>query len=177
MSIPMIPVPKSLLKTDQGYRLTKALFYEMCYEDPSRAIYTLKDEDVEGKYLSLYKQYMAMEDLAEHNFASTFFDSYEHFENICNLSWFKEHITRWRKELELKVRSRALGNIVEISKDTANKNNYEANKFLLSGNWRGSDNVRNNVGRPTKESIKREAETLFNEHKETEVDYKRVLNG
>jgi hypothetical protein len=40
-------INKSKMKTPGGKLLTQSLFYELVYEVPDYAIYTLKDEDIE----------------------------------------------------------------------------------------------------------------------------------
>jgi len=153
-------------------RYTKSLFYEESYGAVENCIYTLKDEDHKG-YKSLYKLYMEMEDPTEYDFANRYLDSYEHWEILCSLSWFAPYAERWRKELDLKLRARALANVKEIAADQANKACFSANRFLLEGGWRPKE-AGGKVGRPSKESIKAAAEELFSENKQAMIDLERI---
>lgn len=161
----------SKFRSEAGIRYTKALFQEMAYGDKAFVLYTLKDEDTE--FPSLYKLYMSMEDPTEHQFAKTYLEGWEHWLLLCETSWFKPIVRRWREELELKIRANALGNVLAVSKDPDNKYFYEANKFILAGNWRPSDKLK--VGRPSKQAIKEQAEELFNTEKQIKEDWMRIV--
>lgn len=145
----------------------------MSYEDRTDVIYTLTDNDHPDGYKSLYKLYMAMEDPTEIQFARTYLDGHEHWETICALSWFKPYIARWRKELDLQMRSKALANIQAVAKDPDHKSSYEANKLLLAGGWKTKEE-KDRVGRPSKDAIKQKAEELFKAKEETQEDYLRI---
>ncbi len=155
-------------------RLTKALFLEESYTDKTFVLYTLKDKD-HNEYPSLYRKYLLMDDLTEVTFANTYFDGWEHWCMVCECTWFKPFITRWRQELELLTRSKALSAIQAIAGQADHKSSYEANKYLLSGNWKSKEE-KGKVGRPTKDAIRQQAELLFLQKNETEEDYKRILS-
>ena len=160
-------------KTANGIRFTKSLFLEMSYEDKTNVIYSLKDED--GDYPSLYKLYIQMGDLTELRFARTYFDGWEHWQMIAQSNWMKPYLSRWREELELEVKALALTNILEISKDSTHKANYEASKFILSGGWKAEN--KDKVGRPSKEAIRQKAEELFTSEKQHKDDYLRIIDN
>lgn len=153
-------------------RLTKSLFFEESYGDTSSVLYTLKDVD-HLTYPSLYRKYLEMGDLTEFEFANTYFDGYEHWEMLCRTQWFQPYAARWRKELELKIRAQALRAVQAAAGDKSHKSSYEANKYLLSGNWVTD---RGKVGRPSKDEIKKQAEELFLQKTDTEEDFKRITN-
>src|SRR3990167_1337022 len=92
-------------KNASGARLTQALFYEETGADKSSVIYTLKDQDHEG-FPSLYRLYIEMEDILEYEFANKYLDNWSHWEWLTQAGWFKPYVLRWRKELELKIRSK-----------------------------------------------------------------------
>lgn len=116
---------------------------------------------------------MEMGDATEYNFANKYVDGWAHWEILCNCSWFKPYITRWRRELELKIRSSALLQIEQISKDPSHKASFSANRFLLSGEWKDSPS-RKGAGRPSKEEIRGYARTLAEEEKSLLEDYERI---
>ena len=153
-------------------RLTRALFLEESYEDRTYVLYTLKDFTHDG-FQSLYQLYMGYNDLTEIKVAQECFEGWEHWQMVCNSSWFKPYIARWREELELRIRSKALANVLDVANDKYDKQRYEANKFLLSGSWK-TKTEKEAVGRPSKEKIKADAQLLFEKSRKEEDDYKRL---
>ena len=156
-------------------RYTKSLFLETSYDDRSTVLYTLKDEDHEG-YISLYKRYLDEGDPTEVTFAKKYFDGLDHWELLCKNAWFKPYLERWRKELELVLRSNALANILDVAEDKGHRSNYEANKYILQGAWKTKEE-KARVGRPSKDEITRQAQLLFAEKEDTNEDYKRIFNN
>lgn len=158
----------SQFKNNSGTFLTKSLFLETSYEDRSSVQFTLKDQDHDG-YRSLYRLYMESDDPTEILFAEEHLGGWAHWEGIKDASWFKPYITRWRYELELRLRAKALRAIRQVANDTYHKQVLEANKFLLTGNWKGE--APRGKGRPSKEQIKEEANAYF---QETQDDLNRI---
>lgn len=154
-------------------RYTKALFLEESYSDKTSVLYTLKDEDHNG-YISLYKRYMEMADPYEIHFAEAYFDGWEHWQMVCSASWFKPFIERWRKELHLHMKAAALATIKDLAADKSSKACFAANKLLLDGGWL-TDSSKTKAGRPSKDSIKAEAEKLFENHKDVKDDFERLM--
>ncbi len=157
---------------DTNIRYTKSLFLEESYTDRSNVLYTLKDNDHDG-YVSLYRKYLEEADLTELSFARKYFDGWEHWQMVCNATWFKPFISRWREELELQIRSEALKRLIETSKDSESRNSYDATKFLLQGGWRPAKG-KDPVGRPSKDAIRQKAEELFQDQKSVNDDYLRI---
>lgn len=141
-----------------GVRYTKQLFLETSYEIPKEdkaCVYTLKDQDHEG-YPSLYRLYMACPDPTEWDFANTHLDGWAHWEQLCDTSWFRPYVDRWRKEKELKARSDALRKVREVATDHEHRSYYEANKYLLNSPWKLQE-AKYSRGRPSKDEIKKAA--------------------
>ena len=157
-------------RNNNNQLLGSGLFYEFASEARDFLLYTREKEDkvVDGKtYVSLHKAYLELADVTESKFVEKYFESWDHFEWLCSTKWFGEYISLWRKELELRLRSSALENIVTIASEPSSKSYYEANKFLLQGGWKDSgDKKRTKV---TKDEIKK---TLDKE----EDDYLRIFN-
>lgn len=169
-------IDKSKFRNASGAILTTRLFLEMSYSDPQHVVYTLKRKDDLNRDLpSLYRLYMEMEDPLEIDFAETFFDSYEHWEQICATQWFKEYIYQWRKELDLKLRARALRSIREIAKSTHGGKSFEANKFLLSDGWnKGAKDEAIKRGRPSKDEIMKAAGEIALDNSLLKEDLERL---
>ena len=165
-------LPNKFRSPINNSRYTKGLFLEESYEDRSTVLYTLKDVDHDG-YPSLYRKYLEMADLTEIEFARAYFDGWEHWQMVCAAPWFKPFITRWRKELELTLRARALNAVKAVADNPDHKSSYDANKYLLSGNWKTE---KDKVGRPSKDEIKRQANELFISQNDTQADLTRITN-
>lgn len=140
-------------KTVTGLYLLGKLFLEQAYHDTERVLYTLKDEDHRG-YPSLYRLYMEMEDLTEYEFANKHLDGWKHWEMLSSALWFRPFIVRWRKELELKLKARALREIMEEAA-SGGKHAFQANKYLIEKGW--VEKPEGKRGRPSKNEILQEA--------------------
>lgn len=156
-----------------NYRLLLGLFYEKVNSDKTGVLYTLKDRDHEG-FPSLYRLYMEMEDPLEHKFSNTYLESWEHWTTLCECSWFKPYIDRWRLELELKIKSKALQSIREEA-EAATTNSYQANKFLLLGGWKEKEDApKSRRGRPSKSEILKAADELARDNSSIQEDARRL---
>jgi len=156
-------------KASNGTRLLRALFYETTPIDKAGVLYTLKDVDHKG-YPSLYRLYMKLDDLTEYEFSQMYMDGWEHWTMLCECPWFKDVVTRWRKELLLRTQANCLRAIrLEASEG---KNQYHANKYLLEAGWQEPDTKKR--GRPSKEDIKKEAEAQASNVVRLREDFKRI---
>lgn len=151
-----------------GARYLRALFFETTPADKSTVLYTLKDSDHEG-YPSLYLLYMASEDLLEYDFANTYLDGWEHWQMLCECPWFEPYVTRWRQELELVVRSKALARLRQDA-DSDSRSSAASNRFLLERGWIDKPQK----GRPTKASVKAETQRQAAIKKSVQDDYDRM---
>ena len=77
------------------------------------------------------KNYLEMEDLLEYEFAEKYFDGWVHWEKLLANPKVREQIEQWRKELDLKVRSRALQSLMQEASDYQNRGFVQANRYLL----------------------------------------------
>lgn len=161
----------SKFKNDIGAHLLNALFYEMVNADKSSVLYTLKDTDHAG-YPSLYRLYMEADDPTEYTFALANLDGWAHWEKLTECGWFKPLVARWRRELEIRFRARALLNIRAVA-GSEGKDAYQANKFLVSGQWKESGPKRR-AGQPSRDEIKSEAHRLAQISQSLDDDYDRI---
>ena len=162
----------SPFRNSVGQRYLKGLFYEELGIDKSSALYTLKDQDHKG-FVSLYRLYMECGDLTEYRFAMKYLDGWEHWEMLSSSEWFSQYISRWRRELELRIRSEALATIISVARATEAPNSYYANKYLLEGSWKPAGEKR--AGRPTKVAIQQEAHRIASKAQQEASDLERVL--
>jgi hypothetical protein len=156
-----------------GRYLLLGLFYEKVGADKSGVLYTLKDTDHMG-FPSLYRLYMEMEDIFEHDFAKKFFDGWEHWQILCECTWFRPHIDAWRRELEVKIKGKALKAMMEEA-ESASSNSYQANKFLLQGGWKAKeDQAAGKRGRPSKQEIMDQAHAIAESASQIDDDMERL---
>lgn len=159
MSFPsMSATPTNKFRASNNTRLLKALFYEQTLSDKSSVVYTLKDVDHEG-FPSLYRLYMEIDDPTEWEVSQRLVDGWEHWEMLCAATWFKPYIERWRKELELRMKSKAL-NRIRAEARTNSKESFNANKYVLEKGWEPKEGQKNGRGRPSKDEIKKAANEI-----------------
>lgn len=154
-----------------GMQLLQALFFETTPADKTNVVYTLKTEDHLG-YPSLYRLYMEADDPTEYTFAVQYLDGWSHWEKLCECSWFKDHVTQWRKELELRTRATSLKAIREIAASDP-KQALLANKFLVSAGWKDAPEKRR-AGAPSKEDVRQEAHRIASTEKTINEDFDRI---
>lgn len=157
-------------KNASGAYLTLALFYETSL-DKTQVVYTLKDRDHAG-YPSLYRLYMAANDPTEYSFATRHLDGWAHWERISKAPWFREYVTAWRKELELRTRSEALVRVRDVAASEG-KEAFQANKYLLNGQWKDKDPARRR-GAPSKQDIREAANEMVTDHQTLTSDLERI---
>ncbi len=158
---------KNVLKSSNGIPLTQSLFLEIGYTD--YAVYTLKDEDYEYKgkvYPSLKKLFIEMEDVGEYLFACKYLLGWDHWQRLCANKQVAEHIEKWRYELELKLRSKA---IMEIKNKSKFEKGINASKWLAEKGW-----DKRKAGRPTKEDIQKETRIQADLDRQFQEDLKRL---
>lgn len=153
-----------------GQRKLRGLFFETTLADKTGVVYTLKDRDHEG-YPSLYRLYMETDDPTEYTFATQNLDSWDHWEMLCGCNWFKPYVARWRRELEIRAKAKALLAIKALANDPDAKESYQANKFLISGGWKED---KRRAGRPSKEEISSAAKQMAQEASSLNDDLLRV---
>ena len=160
---------------------TKGLFYETTLADKSSVVFTLKDWDhsvsqEDGSvivYPSLYRLYLETNDPTEYRFATTHLEGMYHWETLLACNWFKPYIERWRRELELRMKSESLARIMSEAR-RASKESFQANRYLLEKGWEPKEGSSSRRGRPSKEEVKQAASDLARADKTLSEDYSRI---
>ena len=112
-------IDKKLFKDEGGRYLTQSLFLEFGY-DTDKAVFTFDGEDKEFKgkrYISLKKLYLEAEDPVEYEFATAHLYDWEHWQRICNNKALLHEISKWRDELEIKLRSKGIQKVLDLADD------------------------------------------------------------
>jgi hypothetical protein len=159
--------------TDNGRFTTKSLFLEKTIPAQNRhlAVFTLRDDDrvVDGKtYYSLKKLYLAMEDVHEYTFATTYLHGWKHWKTMCATAELIPHITEWREELALKIRCQGFKEMKKLSEG----GDRTASKYLADKGW---DEQSGKRGRPSKEEVAKERKQLAAIQGELEDDFARMV--
>lgn len=167
----------SAFKTRLGQWLTKALFVEYLFEGHGgfdAAMYTLKDEDItwtNGKtYPSLRRLYLDCNDPTEYAFAQKYFYSWEHWQRVASAPWMRPLLAVWQVELEMKIRSQALAQIISVA-NSDRKESLTAARFIVEGGYK---HQKAGKGAPTKADIARAAHALATENTDVSEDAKRL---
>lgn len=144
-------IDKSKFKDGRGNPLTQGLFLEIGY-NTEFAIYTLKEEDHEynGKlYPSLKQLYLKCEDPTEYDFARMHLLSWSHWKRLNENKVLRKYFDEWREELEYKLRSQAVRDIISMS--ASESGGFQAAKWIADRGW-----DKRAAGRPTKNEKERE---------------------
>lgn len=143
-------IEKSRLVDTMGRPLTQSLFLEIGYSE--YAVYTLKEFDYEYKdklYPSLKKLYLKEEDPTEYVFAEKHLLGWQHWKRLCENKLVRKHVDEWREELELKIRSQAIRDMMSLC--ASENGNFSAAKFLADRGWE-----KRAAGRPSKAEKERQ---------------------
>lgn len=164
-----------------GRLVTLGLFLENYTPDTDSVMYSLSREDkttvlcdrvTKGNLPSLYKLYMAMEDLTEYEFAITYFESWDHWQTIAKSVWMKEHLSKWRSELEIKLKSMAVKEMIKEA-TLGGRNAFQALRWIIDKGWIEKAQGPGR-GRPSKDEIRAAAlEAAFSDN-QVKDDIKRL---
>jgi hypothetical protein len=167
-------VSKPEFRNASGARYLGALFLERNMRDRSTVLYTLKETDDEV-YPSLYRLYMESTDPTEYVFATTYFENWQHWADLCEKDWFIPIVKRWRMEKELQFRSRSLALLLEQALG-GSREAVQVNKWIVEGGYtpkgKGGSTGR---GRPSKEDISKAASQIAGDQSRLDEDYLRIV--
>ena len=142
-------IDKSLLLDSRGRPITQSMFLEIGYTD--FAVFTTKDNDYtyKGKvYPSLKRLYLEYEDPTEYAFVQEYLSGWNQWKQLCNNQQTLKFINEWREELELKLRSQAIRDMIDQSADGGS---FQASKWLADRGW-----DKRAAGRPSKQEQQKE---------------------
>lgn len=155
---------------------TKGLFYETTLPDERPDFgtkWTLKEKDLvigDKTYTSMKRVYLEMEDVTEYDFAIATLGSYKHWERLVESPIIRKHIDQWRKELNLKLKARAMKSIIKSATEDE-KLSFQAMKYLADNEYLDRKSKR---GRPSKEEISAELRREVENSKTFRDDAERI---
>lgn len=143
---------KELFKDVRGMWRTTSLFEETC-EDPAKypPLYTLQASDT-SSCVSLKQKYLELGDFTEYTFATMYLGGWDHWLMIGDSFRLKPHIAKWRAELEMLVKSRAVAKIKDLSEGEG-PSALAAAKWLTENAGKRGEGTPSKRGRPSKEEI------------------------
>lgn len=171
-----LPLPVSQRKCPMGKFYATSLFLEKNTSSSVWPPFSLENEDrwIEGEimyaegaapsqpvrhYPSMKRIYMEYYyDPTEYEFVQAVFGDWEHWERLCETKWFAPIVNAWRKEAEIKLRSKAIKELADIAVSEGAKG-LNAAKWLAEGKWKSTGAGRPvNNDKPTKQEIEKEIE-------------------
>lgn len=168
------PELKDQMKDEMGRFRTTSLFFENCAPGREKypAVYTLTDQEGKHGLHSAKKIYMEAEDPTEYQAAMDLVGNWKHWQRLCATKWFKAVVNEWREELEIKLRSKAVKQVIKLAKEDG-KDTRMAAKWVATKSWKD----KSTRGRPSKEEVERQVKIDARIDAETEDDYLRIVNG
>lgn len=130
-------------KNTQGQYYLNGLFFEKSF-DKETVLYTLKDQDHEG-FPSIHRLYLETFDPTEYRFATAYFANMKHFRLLSETTWFPEHLTQMRSDLQAALKSEAWLRIISLAR-TGGKESFLADKYLLEGLEKAKGALKNKIG-------------------------------
>lgn len=121
-----------------------------------------------------HKYYLDIDDPTEYTFITRYIGTLEDWDTLCTNSWLKPVITQWRRELELKIKSKALRALREVALGDT-RDSFVANKYLLDNidNFTFSS-LKKGRGRPSKQEVLAEATKIALEENRLREDFKII---
>jgi|TARA_R110000803_G_scaffold118188_1_gene186597 hypothetical protein len=161
------PAHKPFLKDSMGRYRTNSLFHEWGYVSEHEALWTLKEEH--PTLPSLRQLYMDIADPTEYEFAMQAFGSWKHWLRIKANKAIAKWIEDWPIELEVKLRSKGIQQV--IAEATEGKSKFNAAKAIAEGFWTKQTSKR---GRPSKDEVQRELKIASKLEEEFQEDAERI---
>lgn len=141
---------KSQYTDKMGRFMTRSLFIETILKEQSekgiKPMYSLTG--VKG-YKDVHDMYINSNDPTGYSFAIEAFESWDHFQYLAGLAWFRKHLASWESELEVKMRSQGLRALMTTA-TTEGSRGTTAAKYVADAGWKTKR------GRPSKEDVDRE---------------------
>lgn len=166
----------SFTKNDSGAVMTKALFYELSYENLQHVIFTLKDTDIvlpSGRpAVALSQKFIDLctMDPTEYEFAQVIFGSWEVWERISKSPQIKPYIEKWRKEATIRRKALAFKAVIsEVSE--GGRSSFTAAKYLIEENWVNQGATKD--GRAARKEVRETAASAY-ERAAVSQDLKRL---
>jgi hypothetical protein len=116
------------------------------------------------------EHFLACLDPTGYETAIKYLGSYEHWEHMMeNCPWFRDAVNRWTKELEARIKSKAIAKIQEIA-FSDDRQALAAAKYLATHDYNKVDGR----GRPSKEEIRGKLKEAIEVSESDKADMERM---
>ncbi len=129
-------------------------------------------EPSDEELIDLYSKFMSTLDPTEYKFATKHVGGWEIWQTMLKSPRVKLQVDKWRRELDVKIRSESLSRIMEAAQGET-RDALAANRYLLEANWLGKEKV----GRPSKDAISSEAKKIVARNEQVQEDYNRLFKN
>lgn len=166
-------VSSLFLETNSSFNLTP--FFTLSSEDKVMSGKpVLQEGPVDGKterrYVSAKQLYMKYYyDPTEYEFVTNIIGDFKLWDLLANNERIAPYVEEWRKEAEIKLRSEAIKEVVDVAKNEGAKG-FTAAKWLAEGKWKTGSGA----GRPKNRDDATENEINSKLSKEVERDLTRL---
>ena len=164
---PALPENKDVFRDTQGRYRTKSLFKELNTEGDYPYYFTLKPVD-QPDAVSMRRKYLEIADPTEYAVAERLLGSWDHWQKLLKVRWFKEAVEQWREELRIKLRSHYYEKMHTYGRRD-DQLGYSATKF-----WMEETKPPKKRGRPSKAEVEAELKRTAEDSKLTDQDAERL---
>ena len=141
---------KALVTDSTGRRMTVGLFKEL--SDNPAAPFSIDD---------WHKEYVRLSDPTDYTAAMALIGQWEHWTMLLDCKPFMEHLTKWREEVSVKLRSEAIAELKKQSK---------TDKGTAAAKWLAEQSVTKTKGRVLKNAEdNKAAERVANDAKRLQL--------
>ena len=120
---------------------------------------------------SAYDTYLELEDITGYKWAKTYLESYDHFEHLMGLDWFRTEVEAWNKEILAAKKAAALNEVFELREAASDATRLSASKYILEEGWKPKKTTR---GRPSKAEVAGEVKKAARKVTEVSRDAERI---
>jgi hypothetical protein len=156
-------------KGEGGHWLTRALFVDLPVvnggQEKFYPVFSLY-KPVEG-FIDAHQTFLDFKDPTGVLWAERYLGSVEHWNRLCEASWFDLELSQWRRELDQMLTAEAIQKVIEIAKGDGAQA-LSAAKYLAEQGW-----VKTR-GRPSKAEMSAELKKATKKMEEHEEDMARI---
>lgn len=144
----------SKFRGDSNSLLGGSLFYERYIEmvnPANKPLFSLfTDRVFEGRPLiNCQKTFVELDDPTGYKWATTYLESWEHWQVLIRSKWFQNAVSIWQDELATKQQMEAIARIRELASEGSDSKSLNAAKYIAERGWEKNTSR----GRPPKTKI------------------------
>lgn len=139
------------LWASNGHPKTRSLFKEVAMGDDVPLMTLGRGNEDEFICLQTLYVNLCTDDPSEVTFVDAVFGDYTYWERLSKARWFQPYLNAWRREADVRRKSKAFKAIIE-EVETKGRNSFQAAKFLIGETYKDKRNpeVKKEVDETTK---------------------------